>query len=947
MPGRINKEILLDPNAINQVLQEFERIVGGYTKIKNKIKSIQLNINDLVGKVSISGEGVRQLNELTVKTNNLKNATQKLNEQERASKLLDAQLARSRAKLTALDSQRGKELQKLKQAQKELNIEQKRDLGFIGKRSNAFKGLITQLKSLVITYLSLYGVLRLVNSVFTTTKQLESLRFSMKTVITDTNELASTQAFLRKSVDDLGLELIKTTESYVRFRATTKNTNLSLKDTRDIFYTVAKAGAVLGLSTQRIELALLALEQMASKGTISMEELRRQLGDQLPGAVTILANSLKIPIPKMYELIKANKILADETLPKLAQGFKDAYNLDIVNRVDTLVAAQNRLTTAWIKFVDAIKLSPAFKESLNFFADFLNKVGFSQQAHDADHFSEKLNDVLESLKKIGETGDEEAVRAALITQWQIASEKSKIFKTQLDSISGSIGAVAKNFNIYSVENVRDANISEDAINTLYLTYSRLRKELWRLLGSYDELKKFWEKPVEKKAIDEELEKLEQAFLSATGIIEKLEAELKLRQYLKKLSTDDSEIAILNQRIEKISVLLTYYNKLGTQLQDLTDYYKALADAEKKFETDLEAERKLEQEYRDEQRQAYFDALEDEEERQEKHDEYLLRLVDRYNIEFKNRRKIGFEELDTLLEEHLITEKEYNFRRLQLWIRNNEQIIVLAESFALNVLDILGNLNAGEINLLEEEMEKREDNVDRLEGLLNEEEKLKEKGKANDVARLRGQLEEEKVLRDKAGKELEKAQKREAQIQFAQQSGSIITATAKLIEGWESANPLFGWIIGIAQAVAMIASYTAMKAKIKAIGKYAEGTEYLERGQNPKGKDTIPIYADEGERIVDKNTNRKLKGIPNDKLPEAVDLWRLNFNADLSKSNWQRHDNVSELIKEYREQKEYSKRMVELMEGKKDILPVSMTDKEVVYLVIGKNGNDVRKRTIIK
>lgn len=51
-----------------------------------------------------------------------------------------------------------------------------------------------------------------------------------------------------------------------------------MKDTKQIFDSVSKASSVLGLKTHELEGVYLALEQMLSKGKVTTEELRRQLG---------------------------------------------------------------------------------------------------------------------------------------------------------------------------------------------------------------------------------------------------------------------------------------------------------------------------------------------------------------------------------------------------------------------------------------------------------------------------------------------------------------------------------------------------------------------------------------------------------------------------------------------------------------------------------------------
>ena len=79
---------------------------------------------------------------------------------------------------------------------------------------------------------------------------------------------------------------------------------LTAKETQDIFGTMTKAAGVLGLKTDELTGVYLALEQMISKGKITTEELRRQLGERLPGAMDIMANSLGVTTAELDGMMK-------------------------------------------------------------------------------------------------------------------------------------------------------------------------------------------------------------------------------------------------------------------------------------------------------------------------------------------------------------------------------------------------------------------------------------------------------------------------------------------------------------------------------------------------------------------------------------------------------------------------------------------------------------------
>jgi hypothetical protein len=76
----------------------------------------------------------------------------------------------------------------------------------------------------------------------------------------------------------------------------------------------------------------------------------------------------------------------------------------------------------------------------------------------------------------------------------------------------------------------------------------------------------------------------------------------------------------------------------------------------------------------------------------------------------------------------------------------------------------------------------------------------------------------------------------------------------------------------------------------------DGTEYLERGNNPKGRDTIPAMLHEGERIVPSYINEKLKGIPNIDLPKLVDGSLFNYNFVNAKALPKENNNLENRLK---------------------------------------------------
>src|SRR5690606_24153343 len=190
--------------------------------------------------------------------------------------------------------------------------------------------------------------------VFNTTKKLQSLDFALKSIVPNSKEFGEVQKFLSQITNDYGANIVTTTERYTKFLAAAKQSNVSMKDTEKIFATVTKASGVLGLKTDELTGIYLALEQMLSKGKVTTEELRRQLGERLPGAFGIMADAMGVSVSKLDEMLKKGEILSAEALPKFADELEKAYGIQSVEKIDTLAAAHTRMTNEWVEFIRSL-----------------------------------------------------------------------------------------------------------------------------------------------------------------------------------------------------------------------------------------------------------------------------------------------------------------------------------------------------------------------------------------------------------------------------------------------------------------------------------------------------------------------------------------------------------------------------------------------------------------
>lgn len=131
-------------------------------------------------------------------------------------------------------------------------------------------------------------------------------------------------------------------ESYAKFAASAVNSGISMTTVRQVFENTAMAAGNLGLSADATKGILEALSQMAGKGVVSMEELRGQLGDRLPGALSLMAKGLGLTDQQLIKLVESGKLLSSDALPALAEAMLQLGPKG-TGVVEGIIASWNRL----------------------------------------------------------------------------------------------------------------------------------------------------------------------------------------------------------------------------------------------------------------------------------------------------------------------------------------------------------------------------------------------------------------------------------------------------------------------------------------------------------------------------------------------------------------------------------------------------------------------------
>ena len=112
--------------------------------------------------------------------------------------------------------------------------------------------------------------------------------------------------------------------------------------------------------------------------TVSAEELRQQLGEQLPGAFGIMAKALNVSEKQLNKMLEQGEVLAKDALPKFAAVLTEMYGDKAQSNVNTWAGGLNRATnslTAWVnKTNESLGITEKMAKSANWVADNFGKL---------------------------------------------------------------------------------------------------------------------------------------------------------------------------------------------------------------------------------------------------------------------------------------------------------------------------------------------------------------------------------------------------------------------------------------------------------------------------------------------------------------------------------------------------------------------------------------------
>lgn len=196
-----------------------------------------------------------------------------------------------------------------------------------------------ELIAVTLAYTGLYGAIQQLSSATRVFMEIEAAQSRMNVAFKGNQAVTAREmAWVRSESERLGISVGVLAQEYSKLAVATRGTNMEGEETRRIFSAVAVAARVNKLTLDQVEGTFLALSQMVSKGAVSMEELRRQLGDRLYGAFILAADAMGMSTAELDKLVSTGQLASTDFLPKFSRQLEETFGPQLENALDTLTA---------------------------------------------------------------------------------------------------------------------------------------------------------------------------------------------------------------------------------------------------------------------------------------------------------------------------------------------------------------------------------------------------------------------------------------------------------------------------------------------------------------------------------------------------------------------------------------------------------------------------------
>lgn len=197
---------------------------------------------------------------------------------------------------------------------------------------------------------------------------LQSFRNTLNAISPTAADAAASNQLIIDTVDKYNIPIQSARDGFTKLYASMKPAGFSGEQIGNLFLGISKASATLGLSSDKVDRVTYAFSQMASKGQLMSEEVSGQLGDVIPGALSIMAEAANMDIKtfkkamedgvfvgKAFEAVMSNvPIVLEKRFGKGAEGAAKTFQGALNDMQTSLTLLYEAFEPVAVGFLNAV-----------------------------------------------------------------------------------------------------------------------------------------------------------------------------------------------------------------------------------------------------------------------------------------------------------------------------------------------------------------------------------------------------------------------------------------------------------------------------------------------------------------------------------------------------------------------------------------------------------------
>jgi len=187
---------------------------------------------------------------------------------------------------------------------------------------------------------------------------LQSFNNQLNAITGGAPQAARSMEFINSTVERFNIPLQSAREGFLRLYASMSPAGMDAGMIENLFVGISQASATLGLSSDQVDRVTYAFSQMASKGKVMSEEVTGQLGDVIPGALSLMADAAGMSMADFKQAMEDGLVSGkamEQLFTNLPIVLEQRFGKGAAGAAKTLQGQLNDLATSTMRLYEAFE----------------------------------------------------------------------------------------------------------------------------------------------------------------------------------------------------------------------------------------------------------------------------------------------------------------------------------------------------------------------------------------------------------------------------------------------------------------------------------------------------------------------------------------------------------------------------------------------------------------